>query len=178
MQTQDHMIALPTDDKAAVYARTAQVMSKSGQKILDRLHGRNANVLLAVARQYGFPPENLITFEDNGVSGMTALSEREGLRALVNAIERDEIKTVFHLSEVSLSREAAFFDVNYFIDLCRRHHVCVVTLTQVYDSEDLMHVHLFRFVLEAESYMVYARTTIARRFKALRKAAASKDGEE
>jgi DNA invertase Pin-like site-specific DNA recombinase len=178
MQIQDHMIALPTDDKAAVYARTAQVLSKSGQELLDRLHSRNTDVLFAVARQYGFPPENLITFEDSGVSGMTRIDEREGLGAFVNAIERDEIKTVFLLSEHRLSRDAAIIAVNYFIELCKRHHVFVVTLTQIYDFTNPLHVQLFRFQLETAQFAIYTRTTIARRYKALRMAAAPLEEKE
>jgi len=135
-------------------------------------------ILCAIACQYGFTENNLVIFEDNDISGMTRIDEQEGVRALVNAIERDEIKAVFLLSEYSLLRNAALIDVSYFIELCRRHHVHVVTLTQVYDFGDPMHVHLFHFVLEAESYSMYTRTTIARRFKALRKAEAALEEKE
>ncbi len=147
-------------------------MSKSGQALLNRPHNRNTDMLLAVARQHGFLDENLIAFEDNGINASTRIDEREGLHTLVAAIEREEIKTVFLLTEYSLWRDAAF------IELCRQNHVYVVTLTQVYDFEDSIHVHVFRFALESESFSTYARTTIARCFNALRQTSAAIEEKE
>lgn len=119
----------------------------------------------------------IVVYEDNGVSGTTALSEREALCALVAALGRDEVRTVFLLSEYSLSRDASLIDVNYFIELCRQRGVSVVTRTQIYDFQDPVQVRLFRFVLEAGSFMVYARTTLAKRFKSTRQTAAEKGKE-
>jgi hypothetical protein len=109
---------------------------------------------------------------------MTRIDQREGLHALVGTIEQDGVKTVFLLSEYSLSRGASCIDVNSFIELCRQHHVYMVTRAQGYEFADPMHVQLFRFAQEAESSARYARATLARRFKALRKATAAQEGKE
>jgi DNA invertase Pin-like site-specific DNA recombinase len=173
-------VTLQTGEKAAVYPRSAHVRSQGSNHELQKLTTHRTDVLLALAHQHGFLNENLIVYEDIGIRSSSRIDQREGLRALVQAIEQDDIKTVFLLIEDSLFKNADVIQVNAFIELCKQHQVYIVTLTHVYDFENPQDVQLFRLAIEAENYYLFARTARAKRTKALRQIAATieKNGKQ
>src|SRR2546429_1753930 len=148
-------VQLPTSKKAAVYMRRASVNETT---IGNDLRELNTELLVKFALKAGWRDENLTIFNDTGIPASAPLEKREGLRELITAIERDELKTVLLSGVYNLYRDATL-DINFFIELCRRHGVFVATPETVYDFTNPAHVHLFLFSLEAVSVILSTGTT-------------------
>jgi hypothetical protein len=152
--------AFPTGQKVAIYIRQAAI---SQTTMGNDLRALNTQLLITFAHEKGWSDENLIIFNDTGLPATTELEKREGMRELISAIEHDEIKVVLISSEYSLYRDATLQDVMLFVLLCQHHGVLVLTPDTVYDFSNHLHVKLFQFRLEANSFVIYARTARRRR---------------
>jgi DNA invertase Pin-like site-specific DNA recombinase len=148
---------LPTTEKAALYIREAQ--AEAAHPAMDKnVRERNTEALLQFAHKAGWTDDLLVIFNDSGLPASSTLDKREGLQSLISTIERDEIKTVFLMSERTLYRDATIADLSFFTQLCRRHRVFVITPQAVYDFADPASARLFLFALEAASIAISTRT--------------------
>ena len=90
-------------------------------------------------------PEQLTIYEDVGVvSGRTPMMSREGLRALVTAIEQGHIQSVLVADESHLFQNADMLQISLFLKACFEHDVVVVTSQTVYDFTNPALVTRFR----------------------------------
>jgi Resolvase, N terminal domain len=161
-----HLIALPTNAKAALYIRRAT----AGESTIGRdLRELNTQLLMKFAHEHGYTDENIIVFNDTGIPATTPLEKREGMAALIAAIERREVKAVFFPTVYSLYRDASLSDIQCFIELCRRHDVTVGTPDTIFDFRNPAHVRLFTFALESEQFSIYARMHSPKRLRAMQK---------
>src|SRR5260221_6506362 len=90
-------------------------------------------------------PEQLTIYEDVGVvSGRTPMMSREGLRALVTAIEQGSIQSILVADESCLVQDADILQISLFLKACFEHDVVVVTSQTVYDFTNPALVTRFR----------------------------------
>ena len=122
--------------EAAIYARVATPTL--------RTHTPQRDDLLALAKARGYMPEQITVYEDMGVSGKTSIAERQGLRALVTAIQQGSIQTVFTFAEDRLFRDADMLQISLFLKACFEHDVQLVTSQTVYDFTNPALVTLFK----------------------------------
>lgn len=136
----DHQSAsdpqLPLTSKAAIYTRVATPAR--------RTHIPQTDDVLALAQEQGYLPEQITIYEDVGVSGKTPIESREGLRALVTAIQQGSIQTVFTFAEDRLFRDANMLQISLFLKACFEHDVQLVTSQTVYDFTNPALVTLFK----------------------------------
>jgi hypothetical protein len=146
----------PTQNKAAIYARKATL-----EKTVNEVD------LFIVVRHLGWNDEQIMSFQDNGQPGSAPIERREGLQALLTAIEQGTIKSVFIINERCLFTSVEASELDTFIQCCVAHDVCVVTPDTLYNFCNPAHVKLFRFMLEtgAITLSVYSRIAISKRFR-------------
>ncbi len=99
----DHQSAsdpqLPLTGKAAMYTRVATHTKRTHLPLTDEV--------LVLAQERGYTPEQITIYEDVGVvSGKTPILSREGLRALVTAIQQGSIQSVLVADESRLFQDA------------------------------------------------------------------------
>src|SRR5712692_6482462 len=148
-------IQLPTNEKAAVYIRQAAVSQTTRNQEKGQM---TTQTLVDYAYKLGWTDDKVVLFVDNGIPGNASIEKRQGLQALVTAIQNGSIKSVLVKSEYTLFRNADMVQVNTFIKLCQEHDLIVVTPEVIYDFTSIAQAHLFRFVLESASVAIYART--------------------
>src|SRR5258708_36339502 len=79
-------------------------------------------------------PEQITIYEDVGViSGKTPMMSREGLRALVTAIQQGSIQSVLVADESRLFQDADMLQISLFLKACFEHDGVVVTSPTVSD---------------------------------------------
>jgi DNA invertase Pin-like site-specific DNA recombinase len=108
--------------------------------------------LILFARRLGWAEGQIILYVENkredgtlrNASGRLRIDQREGLRALVERIERDEIKAVIVFLEDRLFRDETAIQYNTFIQICKRHNCLVITPHMTYDFHNPYHVKIFR----------------------------------
>jgi len=128
---------LPLTGKAAMYTR--------GATHTTRTHLPLTYDGLVLAQERGYTPEQLTIYEDvGGVSGKTPMLSREGVRALVTAIEQGSIQTVVVADESRLFQDADMLQRSLFLMACFEHDVVVVTWHTVYDFTNPALVTRFR----------------------------------
>ena len=127
---------LPLTGKAAMYTRVATHAKRTHLPLTDDV--------LVLAQERGYTPEQITIYEDVGVSGKTPIESREGLRALVTAIQQGSIQTVFTFAEDRLFRDANMLQISLFLKACFEHDVVVVTSQTVYDFTNPALVMLFK----------------------------------
>jgi Resolvase, N terminal domain len=116
----------PLTGKAAMYTRGATHATRTHLPLTDDV--------LVLAQERGYTPEHITIYEDVAVvSGKTPMMSREGLRALVTAIEQGSIQTVVVADESRLFQEADMLQISLFLKACFEHDVVVVTAQTVYD---------------------------------------------
>jgi len=112
--------------------------------------------LVALTKSLGVAEENIILYLENkrddgtmkNASGRLRIDQREGLSALVERIESDEIKAVVVFLEDRLFRDETQIEVNKFILVCREHGTIVTTPFMTYDFRNPYHVKQFRWKCE------------------------------
>ncbi len=149
---------LPTNYPIAVYYRQsteAQVgnISTSIQTV----------DMVAYLTQKGWIKEHIYMIDmDAGVSGMTKIDERPGMKYLFDLITRGEIRAVACQDEDRLFRDVTQIQVNIFIEACRASNVLVITPNMVYDFANELtgsfHARQFRF--KSEMAAEYINTVI------------------
>jgi DNA invertase Pin-like site-specific DNA recombinase len=142
-------IDLPLLENVGIYARQSTVMqvrtkTNSGEMQTDDL--------IAFAYRLGWAEGQIILYAENRredgslkhASGTLRIDQREGLRALVERIERDEIKAVIVFLEDRLFRDETGIQYNTFIKICKEHNCFVITPHMTYDFHNRYHVKIFR----------------------------------
>jgi len=123
---------LPLTDKVGIYAR----QSTQAQLIKNvQSTEMQTTDLLLLAKRFGWQEDQIILYIENKrgdgttrkASGTLRIDQREGLRALTERIERDEVKAVIVFQVDRLFRDETQIQVNTFIDLCKRHNCLVIT---------------------------------------------------
>ena len=97
--------------------------------------------LMSLAKRMGVEDEDIILYIENkrsdgsikSASGRLRIDQREGLNALVERIESDEIKAVIVFQEDRLFRDETQIEVNKFILTCQEHHCLVITSHTIYN---------------------------------------------
>lgn len=149
---------LPTDSPIAIYYRQssdAQVGNVSTTM-------QTVDMVKYLQRQ-GWSENKIIMIDmDEGVSGMTKIDEREGMRLLFRLITENKIRAVACQDEDRLFRDITQIQVNVFIEACRTHNVQVITPTMVYNfSHELLGIHHARqFRFKSEMAAEYLRSVI------------------
>ncbi len=155
MTQQDHTNnTVPQNRRAAVYVRVAPgARTQTTQP--------QTNTLIALANEQGYPHEQIIVFEDVGVSTRKPLAKRDALSDLLTAIEQEgqepeqePIKAVYVSSEERLFRDANTVDLAFFITVCADHGVQLVTPTTTYDFTTPDQVALFQVQCEQAAHSV------------------------
>src|SRR5258708_13441092 len=141
MEMLDHQSAseaqLPLTGKAAMYTRGATHTTRTHLPLTDDV--------LVLAQERGYTPETISIWEDVGVvSGKTPMMSREGLRALVRAIQQGSIQSVLVADESRLFQDADMLQISLFLKACFEHDVVVVTSQTVYDFTNPALVTRFR----------------------------------
>ena len=127
----------PLTGKAAMYTRVATHTKRTHLPLTDDV--------LVLAQERGYTPEQITIYEDVGVvSGKTPMMSREGLRALVTAIQQGSIQTVLVADESRLFQDADMLQISLFLKACFEHDVAVVTSQTVYDFTNPALVTRFR----------------------------------
>ena len=112
--------------------------------------------LVILAKRLGVQEINIILYIENKredgtvkhASGRLRIDQREGLSALVERIETDEIKAVIVFLEDRLFRDETQIEVNKFILICQEHNCLVITPHMTYDFKNHYHVKQFRWKCE------------------------------
>jgi len=149
--------------KVGIYARQstqAQVLKNVQSAEMQTID------LLDLAKQLGWKDEQIILYIENkrqdgtikNASGTLRIDQREGLMALYERIEHDEVKAVIVAQVDRLFRDETQIQVNTFIDVCKRHECLVITLAPdtIFDFRNPMYTKMFRFLAEAAAeYITY-----------------------
>src|SRR6266851_8420283 len=168
-------IDLPILENVGIYARQSTVMqvrtkTNSGEMQTDDL------VLFAC--RLGWSEGQIILYAENrredgtlkSASGRLRIDQREGLRALVERIERDEIKAVIVFLEDRLFRDETGIQYNTFMQICKQHNCLVITPQMTYDFHNPYHIKIFRD--KCEKAADYLREYVSLRLHGARERAA------
>lgn len=160
-------IKLPLDKPIANYYR----QSSEGQigNISTTMQTVN---MAAYLERLGWDKNYIIMIDmDAGVSGMTKIDEREGMRLLFSLITQKKIGAVACQDEDRLFRDVTQIQVNIFIEACKSNNVLVITPSMVYDfahhSYGTFHARQFRF--KSEMAADYIETVVRGKLYAARK---------
>src|SRR5207248_6737564 len=91
--------------------------------------------LIAMAQRMGVAEKSILLYLENkredgtmkNASGSLRIDQREGLRAVVERIEHDEVAAVVVFLEDRLFRDETQIEVNKFILMCQEHNVLIIT---------------------------------------------------
>jgi DNA invertase Pin-like site-specific DNA recombinase/uncharacterized protein (UPF0147 family) len=144
---------IPQGAKVGIYGRQStinQVKNNQGAGDLQ------IEQLVDLAKRMGIKEEDIILYIENrredgsikNASGRLRIDQREGLNALVERIENDEIKAVIVFLEDRLFRDETQIEVNKFILVCQEHNTLVVTPYMTYDFRNPYHKKQFRWKCE------------------------------
>lgn len=127
---------LPLSGRIAIYARVAPGAKRAASPQTDDL--------LTLARERGYSNEQIIVYEDRGVSGRTTLFERGAFNDLITKLDR-------------LFRDATVTQVSIFIEICRTYGIQLITPSMTFDFTKADDVATFRFQCErATLYIMQA----------------------
>lgn len=144
---------IPTGAKVGIYGRQStinQVKNNQGAGDLQ------VEQLYKLAQRMGVQEDDVILYVENkqedgsikSASGKLRIDQREGLSALVERIENDEIKAVIVFMEDRLFRDETQIEVNKFILVCQEHATLVITPYMTYDLRNPYHRKQFRWKCE------------------------------
>ena len=153
---------LPTKGNLAIYVRTAATQEAVRSCHLPHM---TADDLTTFAHEMGWTADHITVYEEHGISGSAAFDKRPSFTALFDAIRQGSVNSILVSDEYRLFREATAVAITMFIRLCQEQSVRVITPQTTYDFSNPTHVQLFRFLLESDSFAIYARTSIGKRYK-------------
>lgn len=81
---------------------------------------------------------------DLGISGTKNHTERPGLAALIEAIERSEVEAIYVLDIKRLYRDQYLIDAMTFAKLCKDHNVLIVTPVLTYDLSQEIYYEMYQ----------------------------------
>ncbi len=145
-QQKDNQIVhlqLPQSKTAAIYARVATRAKRTQLSQIEKL--------TTLAIQQGYNTEQIVVYEDEGVSAKTGIAAREGLKQL---LEESTIHAILVSSEDRLFRDVDHTQVSFFIQQCLTQDVQVITPEMTYDFANPQHVALFRFQCEQSTVFI------------------------
>jgi hypothetical protein len=139
---------LPVHTKLQLYTRVSSL-----PQLLNHSTHMQTEVFLEILENYGWKRDMIEVIDlDTGKSGALPLESREGMRQLLEGIERGQILAIAAEWEDRLFRDKKQIESNIFIDACRRHEVFIITRAMVYDFAHPQygdaHIKLFRQKLE------------------------------
>lgn len=179
MTDQDHTNnTLPQSGRAAIYARVAPgARTQTTQQ--------QTNTLIELANEQGYPNEQIIVYEDVGVSARKPLARNGALSDLLTAItkaeqelEQERIHSVFVSSPYRLFRDPASVDIATFLHTCAEHDVQIVTPDMTYDLTDPAQITLFRSQCEQARQYIAAQVKRLNAGKRQKKQARGKSEQE
>ena len=139
------LVQLPHRRMAMIYQRlsTHEQVKKSIYSIAMQ------DALVQMAKEDGYP-ESMILVEkrDLGISGTLGKDERQGLAALIQSIEQDQLESVYVVHISRLFRDQTLIDGLSFGELCKRHSVVIVIPNMRLNLADKMHMRIYRMELE------------------------------
>jgi DNA invertase Pin-like site-specific DNA recombinase len=130
--------ALAVEHLLAIYAR----QSTKEQVIRNReAYDQQTVGLVRQAIEYGWSRERILIYIENkrkdgkwvNASGRLRIDQREGLQALSERIERDEVKTVLVWAVDRLFRDEDMIQPAVFVKLCKDHHCIIITTDDLFD---------------------------------------------
>jgi DNA invertase Pin-like site-specific DNA recombinase len=130
--------SLEVEALLAIYAR----QSTKEQVIRNReAYDQQTIGLVRQAIEYGWSREHIVIYIENkrkdgqwvNASGRLRIDQREGLQALCERIERDEVKTVMVWAVDRLFRDEDMIQPAVFVKLCKDHHCIILTTDDLFD---------------------------------------------
>lgn len=123
-----HLDQLPTDVPVAIYYRQSTVAQIGNISTSMQTIDLKAEML-----RRGWDKDNILLIDmDAGISGMTKIDERVGMKQLFELISTGQVGAVACQDEDRLFRDVTQIQVNIFIDVCLRKRVQVITPSIVY----------------------------------------------
>ena len=145
--------SIPQDAKVGIYGRQSTI-----NQVKNNIGAGEMQIedLVILAKRLGVHEDDIILYIENKredgtvkhASGRLRIDQREGLSALVERIETDEIKAVIVFLEDRLFRDETQIEVNKFILICQEHNCLVITPHMTYDFKNHYHVKQFRWKCE------------------------------
>lgn len=154
----DYKPILPTYDTSIVFNLLKKLAIYGRQSTKNQVHKRvfsremQTEVLIAKGIALGWPEDAIILYIENlredgtvrAASGRLRIDEREGLSALVERIENNEVSAVMVSRVDRLFRDETEIEPNKFILICKVHKVYVITLERTYNFANPDDADLFR----------------------------------
>jgi Resolvase, N terminal domain len=136
-------ITYPTHKLLLIYAR----QSLEKQRVEHKESARQQfEGLLKRAHELDWPDEKIHVLIENqlmnnvaSVSGSLRIDDRPGLRNIVSLIKSGKVGAVLVRSEDRLFRDPTQVQSSMFADLCKQHHVLILTLKKRYDFNHPVH---------------------------------------
>ncbi len=135
-------ITYPTHLLLLIYAR----QSLEKQRIEHKESAKQFESLLKRGRDLGWLDENMHVLIENqlmnniaSVSGSLRIDDRPGLRNIVSLIKSGKVGAVLVRTEDRLFRDPTQVQSSMFADLCKQHHVLILTLKRRYDFNHPVH---------------------------------------
>src|SRR6266566_4229665 len=128
---------LQIEQLLAIYAR----QSTKEQVLKNReAYDQQTIGLIRQATGLGWTRESILVYIENkrkdgkwvNASGRLRIDQREGLQALCERIERDEVKTVLVWAVDRLFRDEDMIQPAVFAKLCKEHHCIVITMDDMF----------------------------------------------
>jgi DNA invertase Pin-like site-specific DNA recombinase len=122
--------------------------------------------LLERATDLGWTQEKWILYVENQlskktqVSGSLRINQRTGLRALTEVIESGQASAVLVVSVDRITRDEDLITPTAFANLCKQHHVIIITDEYTFDFNNPMRDDMGRFMNEAIAAKEYVRKQI------------------
>ncbi len=126
------------DKFLAIYAR----QSTKEQVINNReAHDQQTIGLVKQAKELGWDRERILVYIENAradgkwvsASGRLRIDQRQGLRALTERIERDEVKTILVWAVDRLFRDEDMIQPAVFAKTCKEHRCLIITTDDLFD---------------------------------------------
>ena len=168
---------VPQSGRAAIYARVVPGAQ-------NRTTQPQTETLIELANEQGYPNEQIIVYQDVGVSARRPIDARGALSDLLTAIMQEEqeqqerICTVFVFSPYRLFRDPAGVDIATFLHTCAAHNVQIVTPGMTYDLTDPAQITLFRSQFELARQYIAAQVKRLNAGKRRKKQARGKNEQE
>lgn len=147
-------VHLPIEKLLLVYGRQSTVK----QVVNNRESAQQQAIdLLDYGLEIGWPAEKRLLFIENqladgtirNASGRLRIDQRAGLQEVTRLIESDEVGAVLVRAIDRLFRDETMVGPVVFADICKKHHVLILTPDDLFDFSNPKRDDLNRFILEA-----------------------------
>ncbi len=148
------------DKFLAIYAR----QSTKEQVINNReAYDQQTVGLVKEAKELGWDDDHILVYIENqrkdgkwrNASGRLRIDQREHLQALVDRIEKDEVKAVLVWAVDRLFRDEDGIQPPTFVKTCREHHCLIITTDDVFDFNNRRRDDRKRFLDAAQAAADY-----------------------